>query len=116
MKMNLKKTAAGLLAVVVLTFGLPASPAYAIDRVACGNRTDFLMLEIDLGGGWNTNQCYANAGATSPDVGGVRRISSGNNRAMVSYSLDGRFYTLNFEKWEHINFIGRAHVYHVSIW
>ena len=110
MKMRLKKTAVGLLAVVALTFGLPASPALAINQVACGNRTDFLMVHIDLNGNIGTNRCYANAGVTAVNIGGVYRVDSGNNKATVNYERDGRYHTITLEKWSGVSFGGQPRV------
>jgi hypothetical protein len=117
MRMNLKKFAAGLLAAVVLTIGLPASPAYAIDQVPCGNRTDLLKLHLDLGSNMRSGWCYANAGTTKVDLfWRVSRIDSGNNIATFIYERDGRFYVSSLDRWSHVNFVGSVWVHEVRIW
>jgi|GEM_PF-1916904 len=117
MKLSLKKFAVGLLAVAALTLGLPASPAMAINRVGCGNRTDFLTLHIDLGGGVGTAQCFANSGAMAVNISGVYRFDTGNNKATVNYERGGRYYSVTLNKWWGTDFAGaRVRVYEVRIW
>ncbi len=70
---------------------MPASPAFAISEVGCGNRDDFVKLDISFGNGMGTNKCFANGGVTGPNIGGVYNIYSGNNKATVNYERNGRY-------------------------
>ncbi|MFY1633287.1 beta/gamma crystallin domain-containing protein [Solwaraspora sp. WMMB335] len=114
--MSIAKTAVGLMAVVALTFALPASPAMAINQVSCGDRTDFLKLRIDQGGGFGTSRCYANPGVTAVNIGGVYRFDTGNNKATVNYERNGRYYTITLNKWQGTDFGARVRVYELRIW
>ncbi|MFY1655385.1 beta/gamma crystallin domain-containing protein [Solwaraspora sp. WMMB762] len=115
--MRLTRIAVGLLAVAALTFGLPPNPAMAINQVGCGNRTDFLTLHIDLGGGVGTARCFANSGAMAVNIGGVYRFDTGNNKATVNYERGGRYYSKTLDKWWGTDFAGtRVRVYEVRIW
>ena len=118
MRTRLKKIAVGATAVLALTFAFPASPAFAISSVACGDRTDFLKLDIYLGSGFGTGRCFANAGAMAVNHSGVYQVTSGNNKATINYERGGRYYTSTLEKWQGINFgvNSTVRVYEVRIW
>ncbi|MEU4645397.1 beta/gamma crystallin domain-containing protein [Micromonospora sp. NPDC023814] len=114
LRKSLKRFAVGVLAAAALTFGLPASPAFAINTVACAGRTDFLKLEIWLGYMW-TDRCFANAGPMAVDIGGVYKVTSGNNKVTVNYQSGPGYYSRTFGPWEATN-LGGARVYEVRIW
>ncbi|ROO58723.1 beta/gamma crystallin [Micromonospora sp. Llam0] len=116
MRLSFKKIAVGLMAVVALTFALPASPAMAINQVSCGSRTDFLKLSIDQGGGFGTPRCYANPGAVAVNLPGVVGFSTGNNKATVNYERGGRYYTITLNKWKGASFGTAVRVYELRIW
>ncbi|GAB2935097.1 hypothetical protein GCM10027280_23730 [Micromonospora polyrhachis] len=117
MRKRLKQFTLGAAAALALTFALPASPAFAINSVACGNRTDFLKLDISLGGGLGTNRCFANSGAVAVDIGGVYQITSGNNKVTVNYQFGSQYYTSTLEKWQGVGFgSNTVSVYEVRIW
>ncbi|MFV2017039.1 beta/gamma crystallin domain-containing protein [Micromonospora sp. LOL_023] len=117
MTLSLKKIAIGLMAVVAMTFGLPASPAMAISQVSCGSRNDFLKLHIDFGAGYGFARCFANGGVTAVNIDGVYRFDTGNNKATLNYERDGRYYSTTLDKWRGSDFGGaRVRVYEVRIW
>ncbi|MFE4052902.1 beta/gamma crystallin domain-containing protein [Streptomyces sp. YIM B13518] len=63
-----------------MTLLLPASPAAAINQIACGDRTDF--VKVWYNGGANI-KCFANAGTIAPALADVEVITSGNNNIHV---------------------------------
>lgn len=117
MRTRVKKITVGAMAVLALTFAFPASPAFAIDSVACGNRTDLLKLDISFGGGLGTSRCFANAGVVAVNLGGVHQFSSGNNKVTVNYEFGGQYYTSTVDKWHGVGFgSNTVRVYEVRIW
>ncbi|KFZ81552.1 hypothetical protein ED92_14920 [Amycolatopsis sp. MJM2582] len=99
-----------------LLVAVPASPAFAIDQVACGNRDDFVKLDISFGNGMGTNRCFANGGVTGTDIGGVYNITSGNNKVTVNYERNGRYESSTLGYWQGVGFAGTVRVYEVRIW
>ncbi|MET8759961.1 beta/gamma crystallin domain-containing protein [Lentzea sp. NPDC004782] len=119
MRKNVKKIGLGGAAVLGLLLAVPASPAFAIDQVACGQRDDFVKLEIALGGGLGTNRCFANAGVTAVDIDGVHTITSGNNKVTINWEYGGLYYTETLDPGFRISTNGSgetARVYEVRIW
>lgn len=76
-----KRLAIGAVAALALAVTVPAGQAFAIDRVACNGRADFVQLHLAGGSPWDGSDvaCFANSGATYVDLGGVTRVDSGNN-------------------------------------
>ncbi|QUQ72512.1 beta/gamma crystallin domain-containing protein [Kutzneria sp. CA-103260] len=116
MRKSVKRLLLGGAATLGLVAAVPASPAFAIDQVACGNRTDFVKLDISFGNGMGTNQCFANAGDTAVDIGGVYNVFSGNNQATINWESDGRYYSQTLGYNQGIGFPGTVRVYEVRIW
>jgi hypothetical protein len=117
MRIHLKKTVLGVLLAVPAMIAVSATPALATDRVGCGDRTDFVMFNIDLGGGLGTNQCYANAGDIAVNIGNVYSFSSGNNKVTVNYEFGGRYYTSTLDRWQGVGFgDSRVRVYEVRVY
>ena len=118
MRKTFKRVAiAGTAALSLLVAG-PVGSAMAIDRVGCGDRDDFLRLNITHGDGLGTGVCFANAGVTAVDEGGVYSFSSGNNKVTVNYEWDGRYYTSTLDPWQGVGFPKEVtiRVYEVRIW
>ncbi|MEU0154096.1 beta/gamma crystallin domain-containing protein [Micromonospora fulviviridis] len=111
---SLKRFAAGVLAAAALTFGLPASPAFAINTVSCAGRDDFVRLEIWMTNLW-TDRCFANAGPMAVDIGGVYRVTSGNNKVTINLRSGSSNYSITLGRWSGTN-LGGATVYGVAIW
>lgn len=116
MRKSLKRFTLGTAAAVAFFVAVPASPAFAIDQVGCGNRDDFVKLDISFGNGMGTSQCFANAGDRAVDVGGVYNISAGNNQVTVSWERDGRYYSETLGHYQGVGFPGTVRVYEVRIW
>ena len=57
-----------------------ALPAHAINRVDCGDRSDFLYFEVD-----GLNPCFANAGTIDVAIYGVGWMNTGNNEVSFKY-------------------------------
>ncbi|GAA4525643.1 beta/gamma crystallin domain-containing protein [Amycolatopsis samaneae] len=116
MRKTLKRITVGGAAAAALFVAVPASPAFAINSVACGNRTDLVKLDISFGNGMGTNRCFANAGVTAVNFGGVYNVSAGNNKVTVNFERNGRYETRTLGKHAGIGFQGTVRVYEVRIW
>ncbi|MFJ8916567.1 beta/gamma crystallin domain-containing protein [Amycolatopsis sp. NPDC102389] len=116
MRKGLKRLSVVGAAAVGLLVAVPASPAFAIGEVACGNRDDFVKLDISFGNGMGTNRCFANGGVTGTNIGGVYNIYSGNNKVTVNYERDGRYESSTLGYWQGVGFAGTVRVYEVRIW
>ncbi|WP_045556025.1 beta/gamma crystallin domain-containing protein [Streptomyces sp. FxanaA7] len=57
-----------------------ALPAHAINRVDCGDRSDFLYFEVN-----GLNPCFANAGTIDVAIYGVGWMNTGNNEVSFKY-------------------------------
>jgi hypothetical protein len=112
---SLKRLAVGVLAASALTFGLPASPAFAINTVSCDGRTDFLRLVSWEGNLWPREHCFANAGAMAVNISGVTSAKSGNNKVTINYQCGSWYCSRTFGPWEGTD-LGGARVYEVRIW
>ncbi|ROO62724.1 beta/gamma crystallin [Micromonospora sp. Llam0] len=115
MKLNLRKVALGALAVLALTFVTPANPAYAINSVTCGNRTDFLKVHFMVSSNVGSARCYANSGSVAVNISGVYRVSAGANKVTVSYDYNRRFYSTTIDKGGSAGF-KNVRVYGLRIW
>ncbi|MGW0771637.1 beta/gamma crystallin domain-containing protein [Streptomyces sp. NPDC002676] len=73
-----------------------AAPAQALNRVDCGNRTDFLAFHND------GKVCFANAGHQDVAIYGVTKITAGNNagRVMLQQAEGWPLHSLDFGKYE----------------
>ncbi|MEC3974238.1 beta/gamma crystallin domain-containing protein [Amycolatopsis sp. H20-H5] len=98
MRTLLKRLTLGTTAALALVVLSPATSAFAITSPACGNRTDFLKLDVSVGGGLGYSKCFASAGVTAVNIGGVYRFSSGNNKVMVNWEDGGRYYTETLDR------------------
>lgn len=114
--MNFKKLVVGTLAALALTAVTPASPAFAINEVGCGDRWDYLRLEY-MNGRFGSSACFANAGTRAVDVRGVYEITTGNYKATINYENGGRYHTVTKDPHTKIVFSGTpSNVYEVRIW
>ncbi|WET76366.1 beta/gamma crystallin domain-containing protein [Amycolatopsis sp. QT-25] len=116
MRKSLKRLSVVGAAALGLLVAIPASPAFAIGEVACGDRDDFLKLDISFGNGMGTNRCFANGGVTGTNIGGVYNIFSGNNKATVNYERNGRYESTTLGYRQGVGFPGTVRVYEVRIW
>ncbi len=80
---NLKKFAVAVAAAGALAVSLPA-PAFAINTVACGNRTDLFKLVAV-----SASVCFANKGKMDVDISDVLDFSTGNNDVTISFVTHG---------------------------
>ncbi|MEV6908435.1 beta/gamma crystallin domain-containing protein [Amycolatopsis sp. NPDC051071] len=99
-----------------LLVAVPASPAFAIGEVACGNRDDFVKLDISFGNGMGTSKCFANSGVTGTNIGSVYNVFSGNNKATINWEQNGRYHTTTLGYCQGVGFSGTVRVYEVRIW
>ncbi|MFD0279736.1 beta/gamma crystallin domain-containing protein [Kitasatospora sp. NPDC127111] len=92
-------------AVAVLTAAaaalLPATGANAVNRVDCGNRTDFAKV---YNYGYSGQLCFANDGWMAVRIYNVDRIDAGNNR-VITY-LGGGLGSWTVFNWEQYDFNG----------
>ncbi|ACU34704.1 hypothetical protein KCV87_16870 [Actinosynnema pretiosum subsp. pretiosum] len=116
MRSSSKKFTLAAATAVAALVAIPAGPAFAIDQVACGNRTDFAKLDIRVGQNLGTNRCFANSGVVAVEVPNVYRASSGNNKLTVNYQSGSQYYTRTLTPGTHINFASVVRVYEVRIW
>ncbi|WP_410646839.1 beta/gamma crystallin domain-containing protein [Amycolatopsis sp. cmx-4-54] len=116
MRKSLKRFSVVGAAALGLLVAVPASPAFAINTVACGNRDDFVKLDISFGNGMGTNRCFANDGVTGTDIGGVYNISAGDNKVTVNYERNGRYESTTLGYRRNVGFAGTVRVYEVRIW
>ncbi|WP_409490853.1 beta/gamma crystallin domain-containing protein [Amycolatopsis sp. cmx-11-12] len=115
MRKSLKRLAVVGTAALGLFVAVPAN-AFAIGEVACGNRNDFVKLDVSFGNGMGTNKCFANSGVTGTNIGGVYNIFSGNNKATINYERNGRYESSTLGYWQGVGFSGTVRVYEVRIW
>ncbi|MET8976204.1 beta/gamma crystallin domain-containing protein [Streptomyces sp. NPDC004539] len=71
---------AGVTIAALATTLATALPAHAINRVDCGDRSDFLYFEVD-----GANPCFANAGTIDVAIYGIGWMSTGNNEVSIKY-------------------------------
>ncbi|MDX2555897.1 MULTISPECIES: beta/gamma crystallin domain-containing protein [Streptomyces] len=71
---------AGVTGVALAATVATALPAHAINRVDCGERSDFLYFEVD-----GVNPCFANAGTIDVAIYGVGWMNTGNNEVSFTY-------------------------------
>jgi hypothetical protein len=115
MRTLLKRLALGTTAALALVVLTPATSAFAISQPACGDRTDFLKLDIDLGGGFARSTCFASAGVQGVNIGNVYHFSTGNNKVTLNWEEGGRYYTDTLDRYWGRD-LNRVRVYEVRIW
>ncbi|MFE0359292.1 beta/gamma crystallin domain-containing protein [Streptomyces nigra] len=117
MRKTIKRFTVGGVAALGLLVAVPASPAFAINQVDCGQRTDLVKLDQSLGGGLIANACFANAGVTAVNVSGVYNITSGNNKVTVNYQQGSVYRSVTLDPRQGFGLVGgTARVYEVRIW
>lgn len=84
MQRMLKRVALSMAAAAVMTLGLPASNASAMNETAC-TTTDLLWVS------WGdvANNCFANAGTTEVDYWNLTKVSTGNNAVHLKLRIRG---------------------------
>ncbi|RPE39148.1 beta/gamma crystallin [Streptomyces sp. Ag109_O5-1] len=89
MKLSFKKVAATAFLAAALTT-VVTTPASAMDKVDCGNRTDFVRITEN----YNADHCFANAGSYDfrRESFWASKISTGNND--ITWAADGNYYDL----------------------
>lgn len=113
----LKKLVGTAIAAVALAVALPATPAFAINTLACSGRTDLVKVSYSHGGGLNSDVCFANAGTMAVNIGGAFQAYTGVNKVTINFERDGRYVTTTAERQVLINFTGgNVRVYEVRIW
>ncbi|MEZ3177634.1 hypothetical protein KYY02_02570 [Streptomyces pimonensis] len=92
MKRVTLRTSLAVVTVGVLAALTPASPAAAMNRVSCQDRTDFVKVWYNHG---SNVACFANAGVQDVHFPNTVRVSSGNNS--IRMVLGGEIHTM--PKW-----------------
>lgn len=75
---------------VIASIGLTAAPASALNRVGCGNRTDWFTI---WNYGWSGQLCFANNGSQNVAIYDVNEVDTGNNSGF--YTLAGTTFWQN---------------------
>lgn len=114
MSRTLRKFAVGGAAAVALFVGVPATPAFAIDRVPCEDRNDFARLIID-DGRWGQSICFANNGSTQVGQGAVMRFDTGANQAGIVFEEAGWVQEIALDRWTSYS-LNSVFVYEVKIY
>lgn len=70
-----------------------AIPAHAIDRVDCGQRSDYTKVVSDV------STCWANAGSTVVELYNVTAVEGGNNAGRVFFPNGKYLSSYEFRKW-----------------
>ncbi|GAA1412821.1 hypothetical protein GCM10009639_65380 [Kitasatospora putterlickiae] len=76
---------------------LPTVNAEAVNRVDCGNRTDFAKV---YNYGYSGRLCFANDGWMAVRVYNVDRIDAGNNKVVTYLSGLGSWTVFNWEQYD----------------
>ncbi|MFJ5121398.1 beta/gamma crystallin domain-containing protein [Kitasatospora sp. NPDC088548] len=92
-----------MLAVLAATAAalLPVADANAVNRIDCGNHTDYAKV---YNYGYSGQLCFANDGWMSVRIYNVDRIDAGNNR-VITY-LGGGLGSWTVFNWEQYDFNG----------
>jgi hypothetical protein len=115
MGVRIRSVVAGIAVAAGMALAIPTGVAQATEPVSCSDGKP-VRLEIDLGGGFGTRKCFAKAGALAVSIGGVYRISAGNNKTTINYEWDGRYYTKELGPGAGVAFGKKVRVYEVRIW
>ncbi|WP_406134594.1 beta/gamma crystallin domain-containing protein [Streptomyces sp. NBC_01089] len=103
LKKATRSAAVALAVAAAFTVTMPASNAFAIDKVACRGGENFLKIWSHSGGTQRVD-CYANRGKTSFGGWWVDKISTGNND-LIYYDNNGD--SVKVDRWHEISFPNR---------